>query len=236
MQILKALSALLTYPQQPLIDALPELVEVVDGDPVLPRETRLSVLELIAELESTDLFELQEHYVALFDRGRQLSLHLFEHVHGESRARGQAMVELMEIYRRHGFQLDARELPDYVPLFLEFLGNAWNAETRQLLSDAMPVLSLLGARLAERSSSYSAIFDALEAIGGSPAERDAIRDQARTEGPDETVVNMDKIWEEEAVTFMGNPSTCGVQTSGNGNAQPVQWVKNRTTRDPGNNR
>ena len=64
---------------------------------------------------------LQEQYVATFDRGRALSLHLFEHIHGESRDRGQAMVNLLEVYRKHGFELNARELPDYIPLFLEYL-------------------------------------------------------------------------------------------------------------------
>lgn len=69
-------------------------------------------------MQRTDLMDLQESYIGLFDRGRALSLHLFEHIHGQSRDRGQAMVDLLETYRRHGFELSARELPDYLPLFL----------------------------------------------------------------------------------------------------------------------
>ena len=79
--------------------------------------------------------DLQERYVASFDRGRARSLYLFEHVHGESRDRGQAMVNLLEIYRRHEFELNARELPDYIPLFMEYLAQRPDGEALDLLAD-----------------------------------------------------------------------------------------------------
>jgi nitrate reductase delta subunit len=149
--------------------------------------------------------------VALFDRGRFLSLHIFEHVHGESRDRGQAMVNLLQMYEAHGFEMSTHELPDYIPLFLEFLSQQEQAEAVQLLNDAMPVLSLLGARLAERDSDFQAIFDALAGFAGEPEALADIRQQAATEGEDETVVNMDEIWEEEAVSFMGASDSCQKQ-------------------------
>ncbi len=89
----------------------------------------------------------------------------------------------------------------------------------------MHVLSLLGARLAERGSDYHVVFDALAALVGEPADIADIRRQAATEGPDETVVNMDKIWEEEAVTFLAaGQEGCGASRVGPREAQPVQWM------------
>jgi hypothetical protein len=79
-------------------------------------------------------------YVRLFDRGRALSLHLFEHIHGESRDRGQAMVNLLEVYRQHGFELSARELPDYMPLFLEYLAQRPQEEALDMLADTLHVM------------------------------------------------------------------------------------------------
>jgi len=142
-----------------------------------------------------------------------LSLHIFEHVHGESRDRGQAMVNLLQMYEAHGFEMSTHELPDYIPLFLEFLSQQEQAEAVQLLHDAMPVLSLLGARLTERGSEFSAVFDALAGFAGEPEELEEIRQQAATEGEDETVVYMDEIWEDEAVSFMGAGDACKSQTA-----------------------
>jgi nitrate reductase delta subunit len=208
---LKVLSALLSYPQRDMLMALDEMAEVVADEDVLPRENKAAVLDLIESLRGADLMDLQERYVALFDRGRALSLHIFEHVHGESRDRGQAMVNLMNLYRANGFEIAARELPDYVPLLLEYLSHRSREQASQLLQDAMPVLSLLGARLAERESPYHAIFDALAGFAGEPEDLETIRTQAQSEGPDETVIHMDKIWEEEAVIFMPDAGACQSQ-------------------------
>ena len=221
MKTLKVISRLLCYPRVDLLGALDELVAVVEEERLLPSSLRRRIGALIAELRITDVYVLQEDYVNLFDRGRAVSLHLFEHVHGESRDRGQAMVDLVDLYRRHGFELSARELPDYLPLFLEFLSERPQAEARELLGDAAPVLALIGERLALRGSRYAALFDALLAFAGAPENLDEIRSQAAAEGPDETVVNMDKYWEEEAVTFLA-PGGCG---SGQATEQPIHWVK-----------
>lgn len=142
---LKVLSTLLCYPEADLLAALPDMAPIVERETLLRPESRTAVLGLIEAWRDADLLDLQEAYVALFDRGRSLSLHLFEPVHGESRDRGQAMVDLLRLYRSHGFELSSRELPDYVPLFLEFLSRQTRAEAVALLRDAMPVLSLRGA-------------------------------------------------------------------------------------------
>jgi nitrate reductase delta subunit len=212
MLTLKVLSLLLSYPEAETLAALDEMTAVVEQENLLPDDHKKSVLALIDSYRGLDLLDLQEAYVALFDRGRFLSLHIFEHVHGESRDRGQAMVNLLQMYEAHGFEMSTHELPDYIPLFLEFLSQHEQVEAEQLLHDAMPVLSLLGARLTERGSEFSAIFDALSGFAGEPEALAEIRQQAATEGEDETLVNMDEIWEEEAVSFMGTGDACKSQS------------------------
>lgn len=215
MLIFKVLSLLLSYPEAEMLEALDEMAAVIDQDPLLPEPRKQALQALLAGYRDVDLLDRQEDYVALFDRGRFLSLHIFEHVHGESRDRGQAMVNLLEMYQSHGFEMDSRELPDYLPLFLEFLSQLPSEqEALQLLQDAMPVLSLLGARLIERGSQFAAIFDALADLAGEPEEIDTIRQQAASEGDDETLLHIDEIWEEEAVSFMANGGdTCKSQTT-----------------------
>ena len=211
MQTLKVLSLLLGYPEAEMLEALDEMAAVVERENLLPDDHKKAVLALIDSYRGADLLDSQERYVALFDRGRFLSLHIFEHVHGESRDRGQSMVNLLQMYEAHGFEMSSHELPDYIPLFLEFLSQQEQAEAVQLLHDAMPVLSLLGARLSERGSEFSAVFDALAGFAGDPEALDEIRQQAAAEGEDETLSNMDQIWEEEAVSFMGAVDTCKSQ-------------------------
>lgn len=225
MLTLKVLSLLLSYPEAETLAALDEMTAVIEREKWLPEVHEKSVLAMINAYRGADLLDLQERYVALFDRGRYLSLHIFEHVHGESRDRGQAMVNLLRMYESHGFEMSTHELPDYIPLFLEFLSRQQPAEIMQLLGDAMPVLSLLGARLTERDSEFRVIFDALEGFAGEPESLSEIRQQAATETPDDTLLRMDEIWEEEAVSFMGAGESCQTQAA---TVSPVTI----TSRDP----
>jgi len=157
--VYSVLSALLVYPDADLLAALPELRAALDA----PRRAQLApVFELLDGAD--DLIALQEQYVATFDRRPAHSLHLFEHIHGESRDRGQAMVDLREEYLRHGLLLDTSELPDYVPLFLEFLGQIAPDDAAALLSDAIHVLARIGGKLAEDGSPYAAVFGVLRTL------------------------------------------------------------------------
>lgn len=155
----QALSALLLYPEQDLIDSLPEIEARLQGIPA-----SASLHPLLNWLKQEDLIALQENYVATFDRNPSHSLHLFEHIHGESRDRGQAMVDLMEEYKKHGLQMSGDDLPDYVPLFLEFLSQLDQAQTERLLSDAIHVLAHIGRKLAANGSPYAGVFDVLERL------------------------------------------------------------------------
>jgi len=150
----RILSALISYPQAELIDALPEIGQALQAD----TETLSALQPLLAHLQSTPLIALQEAYVESFDRSHALSLHLFEHIHGESRDRGQAMVDLLDEYRRHGFEPCGTELPDYVPLFLEFLGELDEESASALLGEAIHVLAAVGTRLQRRDSPYAPVL------------------------------------------------------------------------------
>lgn len=155
------LATLLDYPEPKLLDAMQEIGQELEAFP----ETVQGTLEpLLALLREHPLIELQENYVATFDRNPAHSLHLFEHVHGESRDRGQAMVDLLDEYRRLGLEMATNELPDHVPLFLEVLGNIDPAQARALLDEAIHVLAALGDRLARHESPYAGVFTVLRSM------------------------------------------------------------------------
>lgn len=166
MQHFQALSALLLYPEQQLIDSLGDIEAVLEKTPALHAPLR----PLFAFLKQGELIALQENYVATFDRNPSHSLHLFEHIHGESRDRGQAMVDLMEEYKKHGLEMCGDDLPDYVPLFLEFLSQLDKEEAERLLSDAVHVLAHVGRKLASNNSPYAPVFDVLQQLSPVAAE------------------------------------------------------------------
>jgi nitrate reductase molybdenum cofactor assembly chaperone len=137
MRTFKALSLLLSYPQEDLKAAMPVIRATLSEEGVLPARPPGGARDpLLDDLAARDLFDLQERYVFLFDRSRSLSLNLFEHVHGDSRARGQAMVDLLETYRAGGYDLVGPELPDHLPVLLEFLSTRPLDEARDILRDA----------------------------------------------------------------------------------------------------
>jgi nitrate reductase delta subunit len=162
----QVLSALLLYPEPELQADLPELERVLAETP----EWHAMLRPLLAHLAGTDIIDLQQDYVMTFDRTPSHSLHLFEHIHGESRDRGQAMVDLMEEYKKHGLEMTGDDLPDFVPLFLEFLSQQDEAESARLLSDAIHVLAHIGRKLAANGSPYSVVFDVLERLSPVAAE------------------------------------------------------------------
>jgi nitrate reductase delta subunit len=196
MSIYRALAALLTYPEAPLIAALPELRDEIRRAPGLGLRHKEALDRLVAEMAAFDLIDAQERYGALFDRVRSVSLHLFEHVHGASRDRGMAMVDLMALYRRHGLEIAANELPDYVPMFLEFLSTIDPAEAARLLGDTAHIVDRIHGRLAERGSAYAAVFAALLRLAGAApsAPPAAAADEDSFEA-------LDRAWEEAAVKF-----------------------------------
>ena len=211
---LRVLARLLDYPSAQLQANSAELIALLDAEERLPVALRSQLCHWCRELAGSDLLDLEEAYVELFDRGRATSLLLFEHVHGESRDRGQAMVDLLAEYESAGFQLDARELPDHLPLFLEYLSTRSQAEIGQWLGEIQHILALLTARLEERGSAYALIPHALLALIGATDAIAAQRATASEEPPDNTPQALDAVWEEEVVRFKADSDQdCGLQSA-----------------------
>lgn len=206
MKTFKALSALLTYPSRDLQEAVPAIRGVLAEGVMAP--AGIAALEpLLASLETGDLYDLQERYVLLFDRSRTLSLNLFEHVHGESRDRGGAMVDLLETYRAGGFDLAGTELPDHLPVLLEFLSVRPLAEAREILADAGHILVALAERLARRESVYAAVLEALAALSAADSTTEEAQALLSQQDDDpEDLAALDAVWEEAQVTFGPDPN------------------------------
>ena len=200
MKTLKLLAVLLSYPSAELVSALPEISRRLNADTALRGATQDALAGLLAELKREDLLDLQERYVAQFDAGRATSLHLFEHVHGDSRDRGQAMVDLNALYRRSGFVLAVNELPDYLPAVLEYLASRPAEEVHELLEDCAHILRAIGERLIAGGSPYAAVIAAvLDLHGAAPL---AVPKQAARK---QDLRPLDDEWDEAPVEF-GPPS------------------------------
>ena len=204
--IYRALGLMLGYPSEDQRQLIPAIIEVIQAEDRIADPVRRALIRLGERLAQTDIYELQEDYVAVFDRTRTLSLNLYEHVHGESRDRGQAMANLVELYRQHGLEMSAKELPDYLPVFLDFLSVVPDDQAASLLGEAAHVLEALAERLRKRESPYRAVFGALVALSDARPDSKAVADlMAEPEEDPDDLVALDKAWEETAVTF--GPST-----------------------------
>jgi nitrate reductase delta subunit len=200
--IFKAISVLLTYPTADTQAAAGAISETLDNDPAIPTHVRGQLHDLIEEIATRDLYDLQERYVLLFDRTRSLSLHLFEHVHGESRDRGQAMVDLQNLYGESGLEISAAELPDFLPLFLEFLATQPQTRAYELLSQPVHILSALAERLRKRGSNYDAVFRALVALAAAKPQDDEVANLLGEPDPDaDDLAALDATWEDAPVKF-----------------------------------
>lgn len=201
-QTYRALSVLLSYPTAETSALVPAAVEALQGERLAPAGLVRRLTSLAFELSRQDLYEAQARYVDLFDRTRSLSLQLYEHVHGESRDRGQAMVELLKLYSSRGLELTAKELPDHLPVFLEFLSMLPTDEAAALLGEAAHVLEALRERLKKRRSPYARVFDILVALVETKRNAEALNAllQEPDDDPDDLEA-LDRAWAEEQVTF-----------------------------------
>ncbi len=205
---LVVISRLLEYPDAALWQHQQELFDALASGDNLSKADAQQVGIFLRDLTSQDLLDAQATYSELFDRGRATSLLLFEHVHGESRDRGQAMVDLLAQYERHGLQLDSRELPDHLPLYLEYLAQLPAAEAIGGLQDIAPILALLQARLQQRESHYASLFDALLTLTKTEVDNAQVAEKIAGEARDDTPQALDAVWEEEQVKFFAEQG-CG---------------------------
>ena len=204
---LKSLSLILSYPTRELQAAMPEITAVLMSDRRLTTACRRGLAPLVDRLAEVDIYELEEAYTALFDRSRTLSLNLFEHVHGESRDRGGAMVSLVETYRAAGYEPATSELPDHLPVLLEFLSTRPPGEAQEMLADAAHILEAIETRLARKDNLYAGAFAAIVQLSGARADRAALAellDEPETD-PDDLEA-LDEVWEESEVRFGPDPN------------------------------
>ena len=204
---LKAISLLLSYPTAELQDAMPEIGAAVTADARLSSDLPESLRPLMTRLAQGDIYDVQEDYVMLFDRSRTLSLNLFEHVHGESRDRGGAMVSLMETYRAAGFEPATTELPDHLPVLLEYLSTRPEAEVTEILQDAAHIFAAIEERLKRRESLYAPLFPALVQLAHTQVDSEAVAELLSTPDDDPTDLEaLDTVWEEAEITFGPDPN------------------------------
>ncbi|PTA91944.1 nitrate reductase molybdenum cofactor assembly chaperone [Kosakonia sp. H7A] len=205
---LVVISRLLEYPDAALWQHQQELFDALASGENLAKADAQQVGIFLRDLTAQDLLDAQSTYSELFDRGRATSLLLFEHVHGESSDRGQAMVDLLAQYERHGLLLDSRELPDHLPLYLEYLAQLPPAEAIGGLQDIAPILALLQARLQQRESHYATLFEALLSLSKTAVDNAQVAEKIAAEARDDTPQALDAVWEEEQVKFFAEQG-CG---------------------------
>ena len=231
---LRALAALLGYPSAELKANIDEVRQATAAEGMLSTADRKRLEALLLRFRGQDLLDLQSTYSELFDRSRSLSLHLFEHVHGDSRERGQAMIDLGQQYMDSGFFLEGSELPDFVPVFLEYASCLQPADAREMLAQPAHVFAALAERLDKRGSDYGAIFHCLIALTKArvDAEARAVVDQNT---PSEDGPDIDAEWEEAPVSFniagaheMGGPT--GVVAKIRASNRPVDSSVNQEAR------
>ena len=167
---LRALAALLRYPDAALRQAMPELRQALRDEGALEPARLAEIEALTRRIQAADPYETEAQYVDTFDRGRKTSLHLFEHVHGDSRDRGPAMTDLLQTYERAGLYLGAGELPDYLPVVLEFASTQPPATARDFLGEMAHILNAIFSALRERGSAHASVLAAVIEMAGGQAQ------------------------------------------------------------------
>jgi nitrate reductase molybdenum cofactor assembly chaperone NarJ/NarW len=208
---LRALAMLLGYPDAALRANLSQLIEAIDTEGAVPAARRLELKALANELTRMDPMEVESRYVETFDRGRATSLHLFEHVHGDSRDRGPAMVDLAQTYAKAGLMMGPEELPDHLCVVLEFASTQPAQLASDFLGEMEHILTAIFSALLKRESPYATVVAAVLELAGQKVQAvPVVADEA-----------MDEAWV-EPMAFDGC-STKGQAKPGE--AQPIHFVR-----------
>ncbi len=212
---LRVLAHLLSYPSAELRAHLPELRTALHDERALTFG-RLAELDLLIDRLSARgpgrrAFDVEAEFVELFDRGRGTALHLFEHVHGDSRDRGPAMVDLTKTYEAAGLYLGPDELPDHLTVVLEYASTQPPAQAADFLREIAHILQVIFSALLKRESPYASVLAALLDLAGEKAQAVKL--------PEEPA--LDESWEEPLA--FGGCSTQGQASPGQ--PQPIQIVR-----------
>ena len=183
---LRALARLLAYPDAELRAQMPALIDALQAEQALPAARVTELQALVQQVCAMDPYEAEARYVDTFDRGRQTSLHLFEHIHGDSRERGPALIDLTQTYEKAGLFLGANELPDHLGVVLEFASTQPSTVAREFLAEMAHILNALFTALDAKASPYASVIAAVLEAAGEKAQAVAIAPE-----PD-----MDEAWAE----------------------------------------
>ena len=165
MRIYRILARLLDYPDAELMESLPEIVQALKIDPAVNAQERDSVLQLVSWMQLHDLTGLQAEYVQTFDMTPEHDLHLTHHLFGDDRGRGPALIDLSEYYKGSGLEMEDGEIPDFLPLILEFVSTLEEMQARVFLGDAAKVLKILADNLEKAGSPYAKLVRIIENRG-----------------------------------------------------------------------
>ena len=208
---LRVLAHLLSYPDTSLRDHMAEMTAALRRERALGADRLEELSALMQHLRGARAMDVEAHYVETFDRGRGTALHLFEHVHGDSRDRGPAMIDLLKTYEQAGLYLAPGELPDHLTVVLEYASTQPPAQARAFLRELTHILQAIFSALLRRESPYASVLAAVLELAGEKAQAVKI--------PDEPT--LDESWEEPAV--FGGCSTQGQASPGQ--PQPIQIVR-----------
>jgi nitrate reductase molybdenum cofactor assembly chaperone NarJ/NarW len=197
----RVLSALLSYPTPELRAATKEGVRILCDEALLSGELIAAVCSFADWLLDTPQLDAESAYIEAFDRGRSTSLYMFEHIHGESRARGEAMHKLLLRYRAHGLELEGGELPDFLPLFLEFLSTRAPIEAAKHLTEVSDIISLIGRRLRARGAPHAPLLEAVASLAAATPGRNLAEARTEENYRDDMPAALDAAWEEAPVSF-----------------------------------
>lgn len=220
---LRALARLLGYPDAELMAHLPQLRGALSSAPPTFQPDNAAVCTLLDWLQAEDLYDAQAHYVECFDRGRATCLNLFEHVHGESRDRGQAMVDLLATYQARGFTVSAQELPDHLSIALEFASLLPEDEARGFLAEMAHIVAAIALALQQRASPYAAVLQAVLEFSG---QADAAKGGATfsRERPGADTMDIDADWQEPEPFSAPFAAPCARPATAAGAPQPVHFT------------
>lgn len=208
---LRVLAHLLRYPDAQLRAHLDELRAALHAEAALSSE-RINELEhLLLQIQIQPTLQVEAQYVELFDRGRRTALHLFEHVHGDSRDRGPAMIDLIQTYEQAGLYLGPQELPDYLPVLLEFASTQSPPQARAFLAETAHIVRVIFSALLQKQTPYASVLAAVLELAGEKAEPVPIADEPA----------IDESWAEPEV--FGGCSSAGQAKPGQ--PQPIRIVK-----------
>lgn len=188
------------YPQVQLKDNIDNILFVIQNDNYITQKQKTLLISFLDYFKKHDLNFLQENYVSIFDRQKKFSLYLFEHIHGDSRERGTAIIDLQNLYKSYNFDVsDGKELPDYIPLFLEFISLIEEKDACNMIGEIINLISIIGKRLELINNEYSIIFYVLESLSIVKPDNLIVEKIVNKDKNLDNEINIDKEWEEEKI-------------------------------------